>query len=197
MFFFNTLYIQRVLGYHPLKAGLAFLPFTGGIMISAGLASTFAPRVGVRLVAAIGLIVSILGMLLLVRLPVHGSYVRRRPAFDPAHVARDGRRLHAADADRDHRPRRRGPGPRVRPLQHLAAGRRLTRARDPLDPGREPDERLPRRRSRRHSSTASTTRSPAPPVSSWSRSSLMLAMLRERHVARIMAEASSTLPAPG
>jgi EmrB/QacA subfamily drug resistance transporter len=76
MFFFNTLYIQRVLGYDPLKAGLAFLPFTGGIMISAGLASSFAPRVGVRLVAAIGLIVSIAGMLLLVRLPVDGSYVQ-------------------------------------------------------------------------------------------------------------------------
>jgi EmrB/QacA subfamily drug resistance transporter len=75
MFFFNTLYIQRVLGYHPLKAGLAFLPFTGGIMISAGLAANLAPRVGVRLVAAIGLIVSIIGMLLLVRLPVDGSYV--------------------------------------------------------------------------------------------------------------------------
>src|SRR3954470_8249937 len=75
MFFFNTLYIQRVLGYEPLKAGLAFLPFTGGIMISAGLASAFAPRVGVRLVAAIGLIVSIAGMLLLIRLPVDGSYV--------------------------------------------------------------------------------------------------------------------------
>jgi EmrB/QacA subfamily drug resistance transporter len=76
MFFFNTLYIQRVLGYDPLKAGLAFLPFTGGIMISAGLASSLAPRVGVRLVAAIGLIVSIAGMLLLVRLPVDGSYVQ-------------------------------------------------------------------------------------------------------------------------
>jgi EmrB/QacA subfamily drug resistance transporter len=75
MFFFNTLYIQTVLGYDPLKAGLAFLPFTGGIMVSAGLASSFAPRVGVRLVATIGLIVSIIGMLLLVRLPVHGSYV--------------------------------------------------------------------------------------------------------------------------
>jgi len=75
MFFFNTLYIQRVLGYHPLKAGLAFLPFTGGIMISAGLASVLAPRVGVRLVAGIGMVVSALGMLLLVRLPVHGSYV--------------------------------------------------------------------------------------------------------------------------
>src|SRR5947207_1779493 len=57
MFFFNTLYIQRVLGYGPLKAGLAFLPFTAGIMVSAGLASTFATRIGVRLVAAVGMIV--------------------------------------------------------------------------------------------------------------------------------------------
>src|SRR5919204_965688 len=48
MFFFNTLYIQRVLGYGPLKAGLAFLPFTAGIMISAGIASQFAPRLGLR-----------------------------------------------------------------------------------------------------------------------------------------------------
>ena len=58
MFFFNTLYIQRVLGYGPLKAGLAFLPFTAGIMVSAGLASQFAPRVGVRLVAAIGMVLT-------------------------------------------------------------------------------------------------------------------------------------------
>ena len=58
MFFFNTLYIQRVLGYGPLKAGLAFLPFTAGIMISAGLASQFAPRIGVRPVAAVGIVLT-------------------------------------------------------------------------------------------------------------------------------------------
>ena len=75
MFFFNTLYIQRVLGYGPLEAGLAFLPFTAGVMVSAGLASQFAPRVGVRPVAALGMIVTALGMLLLVRLPVDGSYL--------------------------------------------------------------------------------------------------------------------------
>jgi EmrB/QacA subfamily drug resistance transporter len=73
MFFFNTLYIQRVLGYGPLEAGLAFLPFTAGVMLSAGLASQFAPRVGVRPVAALGMIVTAIGMLLLVRLPVDGS----------------------------------------------------------------------------------------------------------------------------
>jgi EmrB/QacA subfamily drug resistance transporter len=75
MFFFNTLYIQRVLGYGPLEAGLAVLPFTAGVMVSAGLAAQFAPRVGVRPVAALGMMVSALGMLLLARLPVDGSYL--------------------------------------------------------------------------------------------------------------------------
>jgi EmrB/QacA subfamily drug resistance transporter len=74
MFFFNTLYIQRVLGFGPLTAGLAFLPFTGGIMISAGLASQFAPRFGVRTVAAIGFVLTAGGLVLLTQLPVHGSY---------------------------------------------------------------------------------------------------------------------------
>src|SRR5579864_7697143 len=76
MFFFNSLYIQRVLGYGPLKAGLSFLPFTGGIMISAGLASNFAPKLGVRAVALAGMLLSIAGLLLLTRLPVDGSYVK-------------------------------------------------------------------------------------------------------------------------
>ena len=58
MFFFNSLYIQQVLGFGPLKAGLAFLPFTAGIMVSAGLASKFAPTVGVRPVAIVGMVVS-------------------------------------------------------------------------------------------------------------------------------------------
>jgi EmrB/QacA subfamily drug resistance transporter len=75
MFFFNTLYLQRVLGYGPLEAGLAFLPFTAGIMISAGLASQLAPRVGVRPVAAVGMLLTTGGLLLLTQLPVHGSYL--------------------------------------------------------------------------------------------------------------------------
>jgi EmrB/QacA subfamily drug resistance transporter len=75
MFFFNTLYIQHVLGYGPLKAGLAFLPFTVGIMVSATIASQFAPRLGVRPVAAAGLLLSAAGLTLLTQLPVDGSYV--------------------------------------------------------------------------------------------------------------------------
>jgi predicted MFS family arabinose efflux permease len=75
MFFFNTLYLQHVLGYGPLEAGLAFLPFTAGIMVSAGLASRFAPRVGVRPVAAVGMLLTAVGLLLLTQLPVDGSYL--------------------------------------------------------------------------------------------------------------------------
>jgi predicted MFS family arabinose efflux permease len=75
MFFFNTLYIQKVLGYSPLQAGFAFLPFTAGIMVSAGLASTFAPRIGVRPVAAVGMILTAAGLLLLTQIPVNGSYL--------------------------------------------------------------------------------------------------------------------------
>ena len=75
MFFFNTLYLQRVLGYGPLQAGLAFLPFTAGIMLSAALASQFAPRLGVRPVAAAGFLLTATGLALLTQLPAHGSYL--------------------------------------------------------------------------------------------------------------------------
>jgi predicted MFS family arabinose efflux permease len=74
MFFFSTLYLQRVLDYGPLKAGFAFLPFSAGVMISAGLASQFAPRLGVRAVATVGMALSAAGLLLPTQLPVHGSY---------------------------------------------------------------------------------------------------------------------------
>jgi EmrB/QacA subfamily drug resistance transporter len=75
MFFFNTLYIQRVLGYKPLEAGVAFLPFTAGVIVSAGLASNFAPKIGVRPVAAVGMILTVLGLAWLTQLPVNGSYL--------------------------------------------------------------------------------------------------------------------------
>ena len=74
MFFFNTLYIQQVLGFGPLKAGVAFLPFTAGVMLSAGIASGLAPRIGVRPVAAAGMVLTVVGMILFARMPVDGSY---------------------------------------------------------------------------------------------------------------------------
>jgi len=36
VFFFLTLYMQEVLGFTPLQAGFAYLPFTVGIMLASG-----------------------------------------------------------------------------------------------------------------------------------------------------------------
>ncbi|HEY2353413.1 MAG TPA: MFS transporter [Gaiellaceae bacterium] len=73
MFFYNTQYIQEVLKFGPLKAGLAFLPFTAGVMLSAGLASTFAPRLGVRPVAVVGMVLTAVGLLLFAQMPATGA----------------------------------------------------------------------------------------------------------------------------
>jgi EmrB/QacA subfamily drug resistance transporter len=75
MFFFASLYVQNVLGYSPLRAGLAFLPITAGIVIGAGIAQQLIKRLGVRNVAVIGVGLATAGMVWLTRLPVHGSYL--------------------------------------------------------------------------------------------------------------------------
>jgi EmrB/QacA subfamily drug resistance transporter len=75
MFYFNTLYLQRVLGYSALQAGLAFLPFTAGIIIGAGLSQRFVPRLGAREVPLIGMAMAVVGLLLFVRLEPGANYV--------------------------------------------------------------------------------------------------------------------------
>jgi EmrB/QacA subfamily drug resistance transporter len=75
MFYFNTLYLQRVLGYTALEAGLAFLPFTAGIIIGAGLSQSLVPKLGAREVPLIGMPMAILGLLLFLRLQPDGSYL--------------------------------------------------------------------------------------------------------------------------
>ncbi|MGO8685667.1 MAG: MFS transporter [Candidatus Dormibacteria bacterium] len=74
VFFFASLYVQDVLGYDPLRAGFAFLPMTAMIVAGAGLSQVLIRRVGVREVAMIGMALAAVGMLLLSRLPVAGSY---------------------------------------------------------------------------------------------------------------------------
>jgi EmrB/QacA subfamily drug resistance transporter len=74
MFFFASLYVQEILGYSPLKAGLAFLPVTAGIVVGAGISQQLIPRLGVRNVSIGGITLATIGMLVLTQLPVHGSY---------------------------------------------------------------------------------------------------------------------------
>jgi MFS family permease len=75
MFFFLTLYMQTVLGYAPLPAGAAYLPLTFGIGISAGVGAKLTTKVGSRAVICTGALIASAGLLLLGRVPVHGSYL--------------------------------------------------------------------------------------------------------------------------
>ena len=75
MFFFNTLYLQRVLDYSALEAGLAFLPFTAGIIIGAGLSQKLVPTLGARETPLLGMTLAIVGLLLFVRLQPGSEYV--------------------------------------------------------------------------------------------------------------------------
>jgi EmrB/QacA subfamily drug resistance transporter len=54
MFFFLSLFIQNVMGYSPLKAGFAFLPFSICIIISATIVSNLANRIDPRYIAGVG-----------------------------------------------------------------------------------------------------------------------------------------------
>ena len=74
MFFFASLYVQEILGYSPLRAGLAFLPVSAGIIVGAGLAQQLIKRFGVRTVSIAGISLATAGMAVLTQLPVHGSY---------------------------------------------------------------------------------------------------------------------------
>ena len=62
MFLFVSLFVQQVLGYSPLEAGIAFLPFTVGIVIAAQVASTLASRVDPRWIAGAGGALSVVAM---------------------------------------------------------------------------------------------------------------------------------------
>jgi EmrB/QacA subfamily drug resistance transporter len=75
MFYFNSLYMQRVLGYSPLEAGLGSLPFTLGIMVGAGLAQPLIPRLGAREAPVLGAAIAVVGLLLFLRLEPGSTYL--------------------------------------------------------------------------------------------------------------------------
>jgi len=75
LFFFATLYVQQILGFTPIEAGLAFLPVTVGIGAGAGTAQVLVKKIGVRANAILGMLVAAAGLFLLSGIPVDGSYV--------------------------------------------------------------------------------------------------------------------------
>ncbi len=76
MFFLGALYLQKVLGYDPLRIGLAFLPVAVGIgALSLGASARVNARFGERTVLVAALLLVLAGLALLTRAPVAGSYL--------------------------------------------------------------------------------------------------------------------------
>ena len=75
MFFFATIYLQEVQGYSPLETGFAFLPFTVGIIGGSVLAQQLIARLGLRTTIVSGLTLAAVGLLMMARLTVGGSFV--------------------------------------------------------------------------------------------------------------------------
>ena len=73
MFFFLSLFIQQLVGYTPLRTGFAFLPFSFGIVLGAGLSSNLVSRVDARYIAGIGTLLASGALLGFSRLSIDDS----------------------------------------------------------------------------------------------------------------------------
>ncbi|MEV6844103.1 MFS transporter [Actinoplanes sp. NPDC051411] len=74
VFLFLTFYLQITLGYSALETGVAFLPFTLGIILGAGLSAQLLTRVGPRVLMAGGLLLAAVGMVMLTRIGVDTGF---------------------------------------------------------------------------------------------------------------------------
>ncbi len=74
MWFFVSLYLQQVLGYSPLKAGLAFVPMTVMIIIGSTVSSRLTQRLGPKALLAAGMLLQTVGLLIFAGVSANGSY---------------------------------------------------------------------------------------------------------------------------
>ena len=74
MFFFITLYMQNVLGFSPLKTGVAYLPLAVGIILAAGVASVLTTRLGAKRVFVGGLLLVAVALAWFSQVSPDGSY---------------------------------------------------------------------------------------------------------------------------
>jgi EmrB/QacA subfamily drug resistance transporter len=74
-FFFVTLYMQNVLHFSPLRAGVAYLPVTVGVGVASGICSKLFVKTGTRPIIVSGALIASAAVYLLSRIPVEGSYL--------------------------------------------------------------------------------------------------------------------------
>src|SRR3954470_12514728 len=74
MWFFVSLYLQQVLGYSPIEAGLGVLPMTLMIIAGSTVASRLTSRRGAKPLLVAGMTLQAIGLLLFARVSPHGTY---------------------------------------------------------------------------------------------------------------------------
>jgi len=74
MFLMLTLYMQQVLGYSPLRTGVAYLAVAGTAIVWSALAAQLVTRVGVKRVLVIGMVFLAAGLAYFTQVSVGGSY---------------------------------------------------------------------------------------------------------------------------
>jgi len=75
-FFLSALYLQLVLGYDPMKVGMAFLPANILMAVfSLGLSAKLVMRFGVRKPLVAGLVLATIGLLWFARVPIEGNFI--------------------------------------------------------------------------------------------------------------------------
>ncbi|MEO8968011.1 MAG: DHA2 family efflux MFS transporter permease subunit, partial [Solirubrobacteraceae bacterium] len=80
-FFFLALYMQNILHYTPLQAGVRFLPSTVVIIVMGPIAGRLTDRIGPRPLMTAGLLVVAAALLIQSRLTVHSGYGLLLPGF--------------------------------------------------------------------------------------------------------------------
>jgi len=75
MFLMLTLYMQQVLGYSPMKTGVAYLAVAGTAIVWSAVAAQLVTRVGVKPVLVVGMAVLTAGLVFFSQVSVDGSYV--------------------------------------------------------------------------------------------------------------------------
>jgi EmrB/QacA subfamily drug resistance transporter len=74
MWYFVSLYMQQVLGYTPIEAGLAFVPMTAMIIIGSAIAGKLVSRIGAGPMLVVGMGLQAIGMLLFSGVSATGTY---------------------------------------------------------------------------------------------------------------------------
>jgi EmrB/QacA subfamily drug resistance transporter len=81
MFFFMALYMQNILHYSPLQAGVRFLPSTVVIIVMGPLAGRLTDRIGPRPLMTVGLVVVAAALFIQSRITIHSGYGLLLPGF--------------------------------------------------------------------------------------------------------------------